>query len=113
MSAKEFRLLIGEKGKKNKYNAQKTKVEGITFDSKKEARRYADLKLLAKQNEITALMRQVPFDLAGVTYKADFVYFDVKEKKWIVEDVKGMRTREYKMKAKQMKTIYDIEILET
>ena len=94
-----------------KYGNRKTVVDGITFDSKKEATRFAELKLLQRAGEIFDLQRQVPFTLIpkqtrdGKTierpcvYKADFVYKD-KDGTEIVEDVKGMKTKEYIIKRK-------------
>ena len=47
----------------NKYYARKTEVDGITFDSKHEAERYCELKLLWRAGEIRELMIQYPFEL--------------------------------------------------
>lgn len=96
-----------------KYGNRKTVVDGITFDSKKEATRYAELQLLQRAGEIFDLQRQVPFTLIpkqvrdGKTierpcvYKADFVYKD-KAGNEIVEDAKGVKTKEYIIKRKLM-----------
>jgi len=102
----------------NKYKAIKTVVEGITFDSKKEARRYLQLKLLVRAGAITDLELQPKFDLMvnGTKcgfYKADFRYVDVSLNKVIIEDVKGMKTPVYNLKKKLIKAIYGIEIFET
>ncbi len=90
---------------KSKYNARKTTVDGITFDSAFKAERYSELVLLQRAGHITDLRLQVPFDLAinGVKvckYIADFVY--VEYGKEIVEDVKGMATDVYRIKRKLM-----------
>ena len=68
-----------------KYNNKKIVVNGITFDSKKEAYRYEELKILERANAIKNLARQVPFELIpkqrgerAVRYIADFVYTDAK-----------------------------------
>lgn len=53
----------------NKFNARKAVVDGITFDSKKEANRYRDLKLLEKAGEICCLRLQVPFELIPAKYE--------------------------------------------
>ena len=93
----------------NKYNAKKTKIDGITFDSKKEARRYTVLKSLQKAGKITNLKLQVPFELLPTTkykgetirktvYKADFTYTINGED--IVEDVKGVETSVFRLKRK-------------
>ena len=100
----------------NKYKAIKTVVDGIKFDSKKEARRYTQLKLMERAGSVTDLELQPRFDLiinetkCGF-YKADFryLYFG----KEVVEDVKGMKTPVYNLKKKLVKAIYGIVIFET
>jgi hypothetical protein len=98
----------------SKFSAQRTETEDGVFDSKREAVRFASLKMMAKGREITGLARQVRFDLnEGGAYIADFVYLDRRTQKWVVEDSKGFRTPIYKRKAKLMRELYGIEILET
>lgn len=100
--------------RKHKYNAKKTVIDGITFASKKEATRYAQLCLLMKAKEIIDLKLQpaFPMEINGVkvcTYKADFQYMERDAKGYwqiVVEDVKGMRTPVYKLKAKLFKALY-------
>jgi hypothetical protein len=105
---------LAPKKRPSKFNAQRTETEDGVFDSKREAVRFASLKMLAKGREITGLARQVRFDLnEGGTYIADFVYLDRRTQKWVVEDSKGCRTPVYKRKAKLMRELYGIEILET
>lgn len=87
------------KQKRSKFNNQKTDVDGITFDSKKEAKRYKELRLLLKTGQIGFLARQVQFQLnAGGThsliYIADFSYIETNTGKQIVEDVKSPATRQ-------------------
>jgi len=102
-------------GRRSKFGNHKTVVDGITFDSKAEATRYSVLKVLQAAGVVTQLRLQVPYDLAvnGLKvcrYIADFVYtMDGKE---VVEDVKGMRTPEYKLKRKLMLAVFGIEIQE-
>lgn len=101
---------------RNKYRAIKTVVDGVKFDSKKEAARYQELKLLEKAGEIMYLTLQPRFDLIvnGVKcgfYKADFQYLTVG--KTVVEDVKGMKTPVYNLKKKLIKAIYGFDIFET
>jgi hypothetical protein len=98
--------------KHRKYGNIKTLVDGIKFDSKKEAKRYGDLKLMEKAGEISVLRLQVTFNLSVCKYKADFVYYD-KTNHLIVEDCKGMKTPVYNLKKKMMKHELGIEILET
>ena len=82
----------------SKYHNTKTTLDGITFDSKKEATRYAELMLLQRSGLIQNLRLQVPFELipkqAGeraVRYIADFVYDENGET--VVEDTKSEITR--------------------
>lgn len=104
-----------------KYKNIKTILDGIKFDSKKEANRYNELKLLERANKISNLKLQVPFELIPkqkdelkVTYKADFMYFDKELNEWIVEDVKGVKTKDYIIKRKLFKHKYkDYLFLET
>ena len=101
----------------NKYNNKKTIVDNITFHSKKEAKRYGELKLLEKSGEIFYLKLQERYALnigqvKICTYVSDFTYIDKNGLK-VVEDTKGMRTQVYKLKAKLMLAIYGITILET
>ena len=115
-----------------KYGARKAVVDGITFDSIREARRYKDLKLLQAAGKISDLRLQVSFELVpalyehsgevytkgkrkgqpkrgkciehAVTYKADFVYTE--DGRQIVEDAKGMPTKDYIIKRKLFKQLY-------
>ena len=87
---------------RSKYNAVRTEVNGIMFDSKKEAARYWDLFLMEKAHKISDLKLQPAFKFpCGFTYKADFRYFE--DGKDVVEDVKGFQTRIFKMKLKMLK----------
>ena len=116
-----------------KYNARKTFVCGLWFDSRKEAKRYLALKELEQAGEISDLRRQVVYHLIppqrepdrigprggrikgklierGVDYIADFVY--VKDGQEIVEDVKGRRTPEYVIKRKLMRWVHSVDVRE-
>lgn len=104
----------------SKYRNRKTEVDGILFDSRKEATRYGALKLAERAGMVRDLKLQVPFKLEvnGVlvcTYKADFVYEDKFGSQWkrIVEDCKGYQTPVYRLKKKLMRAIHGIEIRET
>jgi len=104
--------------KVSKYRNKKTEIDGIMFDSIKEANRYKELLILLKAGEIGHLELQVPFELnEGGThsykYVADFVYLDARTGQKIVEDTKGHRTREYLKKRRLMKKVHGINILET
>ena len=103
----------------NKYLNKKCEINGIVFDSRKEARRYCELLLLVNGNYIKNLQRQVKYELIpkqdgerACSYKADFVYHDAKTGKMVVEDTKGYRTEAYKIKRKLMLYKYGIKITE-
>ncbi len=109
----------------NKYGAQKTTFQGREFDSKKEAERFAQLRYMQMGKQISGLECQVKFELIpnqkdengkvierAVNYIADFVYIDNKTGKIIVEDAKGMRTKEYILKRKMMLYLCGIRIRE-
>lgn len=94
----------------SKYRNKKIEVDGILFDSKKEAERYKTLCLLEKAGMISRLEMQTKFELVpkqngerAVTYKADFYYFDNTIHSWVAEDVKGYKTKDYIIKRKLMK----------
>lgn len=109
----------------SKYNAKKVIVDGITFDSKKESKRYLELKQMQENGEIHDLQLQVPFELIPsfeividgkkrkrrpITYVADFVYYKNDEK--VIEDVKGLRTPVYNIKKKLFEYRYHETIRE-
>lgn len=108
----------------SKYHAKKTTVDGITFDSKREARRWVELRTLEAAGAIRDLRRQVrmelvpAFDVGGkhyraITYTPDFVYFDVSAGRVVYEDCKGYRTDVYRLKAKLFAWRYGVSIRET
>lgn len=102
----------------NKYGNIKTVTsDGIKHDSIKEANRWCELNLLLKAGYITDLQRQVKFELIpkqegerALYYIADFVYTENGIQ--VVEDVKGMKTKEYKIKKKLMLYFHGIKIKE-
>lgn len=118
----------------HKYKAKKVKYNNETFDSKKEFERYLELLDLQKKGEIYDLKRQVEYELIpaqygeptytkkgkekkgkiierGVKYIADFVYKD-QDNNVVVEDVKGIKTKEYIIKRKLMLYLLKIKIKE-
>lgn len=108
-----------------KYGNRKTEVDGIKFDSEKEARRYAELLLMQKAGEIYELQRQVPFVLIPtqrdekgkviereVKYIADFTYREKGVNRLVVEDTKGMRTDKYIIKRKLLLYRHGLRIRE-
>ena len=125
---------------KAKYkNIKTTTFDGIVHDSAKEARRWGELLLLERAGKIIGLRRQVEFELIppqyefyerysktgkslkdgkrlierAVVYKADFVYSDAETGETVVEDTKGVKTKEYIIKRKMMLYRYGIRIKET
>ena len=121
---------------RNKYQAIKTVVNGIEFDSRKEARRYQELLLLQRAGVIQDLKMQVKYILIPAQYEtferygkngqrlkdgqrvlekecsylADFVYTE--NGKEIVEDKKGVKTKDYIIKRKLMLWIHGIRVKE-
>ena len=121
-----------------KYNNKKVMVDGIKFDSKKEATRYKELKTLERAGIIQDLQRQVKYVLIPAQYEpsgeiytkgkekgkskkgklierecayyADFVYTE--NGKTVVEDTKGVKTPEYIIKRKLMLYVHNIKIKE-
>lgn len=103
----------------SKYNAQRVKLDGYTFDSKAEARRYGELKLLAEAGAIHdlrvhpryTLLDRTP-DLRAVVYEADFDYLE--DGRRVAEDVKGgtaTQTPVFRLKVQLFKRRYtDVEL---
>lgn len=121
-----------------KYRNRKVTIDGRVFDSRKEAKRYQELKLLEAAGEISDLQTQVKFVLIPsqrepgepykqgplkgqrkpgrvvereVAYYADFFYYD-KNKVRVVEDTKGLKTKDYIIKRKMMLYFYGVRIHE-
>ena len=103
-----------------KYRNRKTEYMGIVFDSKKEAARYAELRLLQRAGVISDLRLQVPYTLIDksehgreIRYVADFAYTEDGET--VVEDVKSPATRTplYRLKKRLLAERYGIKIKET
>ncbi len=105
-----------------KYGNKKTVIDGIMFDSKKEAYRYRELSLMQKAGKIKDLRLQVRFELIPkqkgkyrnerkCEYIADFVYYQNGET--VVEDTKGKRTPDYIIKRKLMLQVHGISVKET
>lgn len=106
----------------SKYHSTKVKTAEGTFDSKKEYKRWLQLKEMEATGVITDLNRQVPYELIphqkqdgrvverAVKYFADFVY--KVDGVTIVEDTKGLKTADYIIKRKLMLERYGIRIKE-
>ncbi len=104
--------------KASKYKNRRTTVDGISFASAKEAKRYAELLLLKVQGKIRDLECQPRYPLVVAnevicTYVADFVYRDVATDRVIVEDCKGFRTPIYRLKIKLLHALRGITVVET
>lgn len=113
--------------KRNKFNAQKVEMDGMTFDSKKEHKRYIELKAMQQRGEIFGLEHHTKFELAPKTklegekrakpalrFFADFTYY-MASGAYVVEDVKSKATRKlapYRQKKHLMKTVHGIDIQE-
>ena len=109
---------------RSKYHARKTTVDGLAFDSKREARRWLELRTMEAAGAIRDLRRQVRMELVpafeadgkkyrAITYTPDFVYFDVAAGRVVYEDCKGYRTDVYRLKAKLFAHRYGVSIRET
>lgn len=103
---KTGRMPDGTQAKRgNKYGAKRTEYRGKMYDSRKEANRAAELRLLEQAGEIAGFAEQVPFLLAGgIVYKADFVVLEL-DGRYRIEDTKGgeaTKTPGYRMKKKLM-----------
>ena len=101
----------------NKYKNVKVHIDGYKFDSKAEAERYLELKILSKAGMISNLALQPKFEIQphfrhnsktelAINYIADFSYTEKGSDKIIVEDVKGMETDVFKIKRKMFIKIY-------
>lgn len=124
MSREEYEALTQGKKRKPKYRSTKTEACGIVFDSRREANRYTELKMLEETGEISDIRRQVKYELIpkqigddgrvierACDYKADFVY-TTRDEQTVVEDTKGIRTTAYVIKRKLMLYKYGIRIHE-
>ena len=140
MAWRTYNPYLKKTPKKSKYGAEKqtiTNSDGSVeiFDSKKEARRFVELRYMEMAGRIRDLRRQVKFVLIPAqrepdtigkrggtikgrlierecAYIADFVYFDEEIGDYIVEDTKGMKTPEYIIKRKLMLYVHNVRIQE-
>jgi hypothetical protein len=100
----------------SKYHNRKIDIDGVTFDSKREANRYLELKFLQAAGEIQDLILQPSFELRVDGGKVVGKYFaDFKYRvgmKVVIEDAKGVRTDVYRLKKKIVEAVYGIKIVE-
>ena len=106
---------IKVKKKRNKFGAVRTTVDGIVFHSKAESQDYVKLKAALNNGKITDLELQPKYNLLvnGIkigTYKADFKFYDVERKEWVVADRKGFDTPLSKRSRKHVKAQYGIDV---
>ena len=102
--------------KRSKYGNRITEIDGIKFHSAKEARRYTELKILARAGVIKGLILQPRFPIVinGVkvcTWIGDFEY--IEDGNRVIEDCKGYKTDVYVIKRKLMLAVHNITIRET
>lgn len=103
----------------SKYGNKRVVVDGISFDSKREAARYGQLSLMQRAGEISNLQLQVPFDLVPkqptlrhgqpLRYIADFTYTVAGA--LVVEDAKGVQTEAFKIKRRLMLHVHGIHVV--
>ena len=111
-SVEQYREYQKKGNKQSKYGAVKTQIDGHTFDSKKEADYYCELKLRLQSGDIKGFCLQPVFILApGLKYKADFIVFHNDETTEII-DTKGFKTKEYITKKKVFEDKYNLKIKE-
>lgn len=103
-----------------KFGNVKTVIDGLKFDSKREAERWRQLKLLEASDRVRNLQRQVKYELRVngfliCRYTADFTYEELIRGAWqsVVEDVKGYPNDRWPMKKKLMRAIHGVDIRET
>ena len=120
-----------------KYGNENVEYEGMSFDSKRELKRWKELLLLQEAGVIRDLKRQVKFEIVptqyesyerkskkgkllkpgvyaaekSVNYYADFTYY-TQDGEYVVEDAKGYRTQAYIIKRKLMLYLHGIRIRE-
>lgn len=105
-----------QKKMRRKYGNRPVIVDGIRFDSKREAAYYGELKMREKAGEVSEVELQRRFALVGgdgiliTTYVADFYFFDHIADRFRCIDVKGYVTREFTIKRRLMKSFLGIEV---
>jgi len=101
-----------KKVKKQKYNAIKTQIDGVKYDSKMEAKRHQQLMIkemagLIKHLKCHGLILDLgPTDKSRSRYKPDFSYFDCEKGVYVIEEVKGFRVRDWPPRAALIKRVW-------
>lgn len=115
LTKEEARALLS-KPKRAKYGNKKVMLDGLLFDSKREAAYYSELKIREKAGEVTGVEMQRPFALLGsngtlmATFRADFCFWDNTAGRFRCIDVKGFDTPVGKLKRKMMKGLLGIDV---
>lgn len=115
------RSAIGSAGidfglRRTKYRNRATVVDGFRFDSRLEADRYCELKLLRASGEVKYFLRQVPFVLApGATYRCDFLVVWDTPARWndlgvTAEETKGFLTEASRVKLAMVEQLYGVRV---
>lgn len=97
--------------KRTKFGNRAVVIDGLRFDSKREGRRYVELRMLKIAGEINNLKVHTVFQLSICKYISDFDYY-TKDGVYVVEDSKGFMTKDYILKKKMMLAELKIEIKE-
>lgn len=111
-------MMLQAQRKPSKYRNRKVTHQGIQFDSEKEMHRYQELLLLERAGQIRGIELQPRYDFLvngkklKHYYKADFRYEEVATGTLVIEDVKGFRTKDYRLKKELVEALYDVEITE-
>lgn len=107
---KKTEIIKTNNQKKTKYNNIRVKIDGHTFDSKKESKYYIELKNQLEMGLIKCLAVQPKFLLPeNITYRADFMIIDNNGLGKVI-DVKGFETREFIIKKKLFESYFNIEL---
>lgn len=109
-------LKAGFAARQNKFRNVPTVVDNIQFASKREARRYSELKLMERAGLIVALQLQVRYKLDVnkthiCDYVCDYQYINIRSGELVVEDAKGMSTPAFLYKQRLMKAVHGIDVI--
>ncbi|QIG70460.1 DUF1064 domain-containing protein [Rhizobium phage RHph_N28_2] len=116
LTREQYLEAVSKPKRRNKFGAKKTVVDGVVFDSKREAEVYGDLKLLEIAGRISGFERQRKFNLIVNgeiigTYKSDFAFIDHdQDGRFRVIDVKGVVTRDFRRVRKIIKAACNIDV---
>ncbi len=115
LTRQEAKAILSEP-KRSKYGNEKCEYKGIKFDSKRERAYYIELERREKLGEVVGIELQRPFALLGnngmliATYKADFCFWDNTADRFRCIDIKGVETKDFKLKKKMMLGLLGINV---